>query len=481
MTGGPRGEGTCLAPDPPLACRGMARRRLQLLLLLLVLTCGTVGFATCDGSPSQTTPATTSFAAPGLAPLVAPLLEPSPAVLGEAPGGAEDEAHEAGEGHDPDDAIGLTWTMSPEELMVFRSTAVSFGLDSAPSDHPTASCSWNFGDGTPIEQGCSITHTFHGGRADQVVTLTLVDGDWSWTSTRAVPLERLPVVQGLLDESEAPETQALDVLPSPPEPAETSFRFALVADSAAKGGVPGDVTTAIMRLEDTVKPELVLHAGGVVVAGEGDDGWDVARAAFALLASTDIPVAMAMSRADRLEGASAPEPDLEMVDGRRYPHRYTFAHKGAFFLVFSADDEGSVSEETLDWMREELARARVYDARYVVSHLPLHKLTDEHLGSLDKKFRLYELFLRARVTALFHGGYRVYYRGRYGALPVISVGALAAPGGRLSGTDLEQPPSFVVVDQVRGVPERTFAVEGPTFDRVFDESQLPQTVEVYTK
>ena len=65
--------------------------------------------------------------------------------------------------------------------------------------------------------------------------------------------------------------------------------------------------------------------------------------------------------------------------------------------------------------------------------------------------------------------------------PVVSVGALAGPGGALSGVDFKQPPSFVVVDQIDGVPERIFAVSGPDFTRTLDESTLPENVEVYTR
>ena len=400
--------------------------------------------------------------APGAEPLRPAILEPEVP----APSG------------DPDADIGLRWSWDPPQLQVYRSTAVHFRLDTAPSDHSTASCAWNFGDGSPAEKGCTVSHTFHGGQADQIVTLTLTDGDWTWKSTRTVPLERLPVVHGLLDDVE----EGLDGLPAPAAVGPTSFRFAVVADSAATGGVPSDVKTAVSELRKTIRPNLVVHAGGVVVRGGGEAAWDHARRdVMAPLSESDVPVAFAMSPADLAEGAEVRPPPLQMLDGRGFPERYTFTHKGAFFLVLSADEREGVDEDTIHWIREELSKARVYEARYVISYLPLHKFGDEHLGTLDKKFRLYELFLRARVTTLFTAGYRVYFKGRYGALPVVSVGAMAGPGAKLAGTDFAQPASFVVVDQVDGVPERVFAVEGPTFDRAFDDGLLPSTVEVYTR
>jgi hypothetical protein len=392
-------------------------------------------------------------------------------------------ARRAAKGRAPDAAesadarIGLNWSWDPPTLRVYQSTAVHLRLDTAPVGHEVASCSWNFGDGSPSEEGCNVSHTFHGGQADQVVTLTLHDGEWEWRSTRTIALERLEVVEGLVDaDAEA------GGMPPRPKPGPTSFRFALVADSAADGGVPASVKAAVASLKGTVQPELVVHVGGVVAKGGGDAAWDEARDSLATpLTQAGIKVAWSMGPVDAEEGSRVRRPELQILDGRLYPERYTFTYKGAFFLVFSSTDAEGVAEETLKWMREELAKARVYEARYVVSYLPLHKFSDAHVGSLDKKFRLYELFLRARVTALFTGAYRVYFKGRYGALPVVSVGALAGQGGALSGSDFRQPPSLVVVDQIKGVPERILAVEGPDYLRPLDEGLLPDTVEVYTR
>lgn len=397
------------------------------------------------------------------------------------PGGAP-----TGEAADADASLGLSWSFSPEVLRVYRDTAVSLKVDRLPPEHEGARCTWNFGDGTPRVDGCTVGHTFRGGQADQIVTLTLQDGPWTWRSVRTVPLERLPVGPAVGEG----EVGASGAVPAPPAETATSFRLALIADTATatattKGaGVPETVTAALRALAGPLRPGLVIHLGGLVGADATGQAWEHARQRIARpLAEAGVPTVWSTSPTDRAaHPAPPPLAGVQPLDVAGYPDRYTFTYKGAFFLVFGLDrQEDGLDEATLAWMREQLGRARVYQARFVVSYLPLHKLQDAHLGSLDKKFRLYEIFLRARVTALFSAGYRVYFRGRYGALPVVSVGALTPPGGKLAGTDFAQPTSLAVVDVVDGVPEHVFGVVGPTFDKRFDEGLLPGTVEVYTR
>ena len=376
-----------------------------------------------------------------------------------------------------DRGIGLTWTIQPNELQVFRSTAIHLRVESPPSDHAGAVCSWNFGDGSPVIEGCAVSHTYHGGRADQVVTLTLTDGDWRWTSTRTVPLERLPVTKNLKGKSGPTEG-----LPAGPSPAETSMRFAIVADTAAQGGVPESVQAGLESLVEQVKPDLVIHAGGMATSKSTAEDLKQQRSQLGqLLGANSARNACGRTPNDRKVDAKLSRPNVQMVDDRHYPDRYSFTLNGAYFLVVSAGGAKGIEESVIKWMREELSKAGIYDARYVVSYLPLHKFGDEHVGSLDKRFRLYELFLRARVTSFFSAGYRVYFSGHYGALPIVSVGALAGPGGTLAGSDFAQPNSYVVVDQVEGAKKRVFAVKGPAYDTQLDEAMLPDNVEVYTR
>ncbi len=377
--------------------------------------------------------------------------------------------------------VPVAWTFSPPELQVFRATAVVLSAVDALKERPKATCRWNFGDGSPTVEGCEVSHTFHGGQADQLVTLIVTDGDWTNKSTRTVPLERLSVDPSFGKKEASKQPGSVGGLPAPPPVGAANLRMAILADSAAEGGVHKDVTAGPLQLVKAVGPGLVIHAGGMVTAKADATQWkDFEEGVVAPLERAEIPLVTALSPADRESGAKVPSARLQLLDGAHYPERYTFTSQGAFFLVFGAGADG-VSEETLRWMRDQLGQSRIYEARYVISHLPLHKFGDLHVGSLDKRFRLYEIFLRSRVTALFSAGYRVYFKGRYGALPVVSVGALAGPGGSLSGVDFKQPASFVVVDQVDGVPERIFAVSGPDFLGTFDESKLPENVEVYTR
>ena len=380
---------------------------------------------------------------------------------------------------DADSEIGLKWTAKPTTLQVFRSTVVHLNLEHAPVGHQGAQCTWKFSDGSPNADGCQVSHTFHGGRADQSVTLVLEDGDWKWESTRSILLDRLEVVD--VDTLKG-EGAAQGALPARPEPGPTSFRFAVLADTGVVQESNQGVQNAVKTLVETIKPEVVVHLGG---QSSSSSNSDELRASIGRvggpLEREDILTTWGMSPFDRANGLTPPRPSVQLVDGAHYPDHYSFTHKGAFFLVISTQARSGVSEELIRWMRDSLSKASIYESRYVLSYLPLHKFSDEHVGSLDKRFRLYELFLRARVTAVVSAGYRVFFEGRYGALPVISVGALSGEGGKLAGSDFPQQTSLLVVDQIEGRKERAFALEGPHFSTVFDETLLPETVEVYTR
>jgi len=390
-----------------------------------------------------------------------------PAELAEGPA-----IEAAAAARDPAEALGLRWRFEPPELQVYRPTAVHFRVEALPPGREGARCEWSFGDGMSRAEGCAVSHTFHGGRADERVTLTVRDGDWELSSTRVVPLERLPVTV-LTDGVAAPGE-----LPEPPRPGATSYRLLLLADSAGHPE-PGRVVASLL---ERLSPDLIVHLGGVVPPGGGDDAWDRARDGIERHArGAGVPLTWAMSPTDLAEGARVRRPAFELLEGAAYPERYAFSFRGTYFVVIAGDASGALDAAGLAWMRARLEEGQVYESRVVLSHLPLHPFAEDGAGALSPKLRIYELLLRARVTALFSAGHQVYFKGRYGALPVVSAGALADRGGRLAGTDFEQPGSVVLVDVVRGTVERVFAVAAPTWDALLDERELPEMVEVYTR
>lgn len=377
---------------------------------------------------------------------------------------------------DAAEAAGLFWSSDPDELQVYRPTAVHLKVDAFPRGRETASCRWVFGDGTPASDGCSTSHTFLSGQADEQVTLTLTDGDWTLESTRVIPLERLPVTT--LTPGAGADQAGAGGLPPKPRAGPSAGRVLFLADSA---GTP-DPEPVVASLMERLAPDLVVHVGGIVPAGGGDDAWDRARDRIArVVTGAGAEMAWAMAPGDVAAGGRVRRPELTLLDGGDYPVRYAFSFKGAFFLVVAGDPERGLSEENLAWMRRRLEEAQVYESRVVVSYLPLHKFADDGAGALNMKLQVYELLLRARVTAFVSAGHRVYFKGRYGALSVVSVGALADAGGKLSGTAFSQQGSVAVMDLASGVPDRVFAVEGPGWDAPLDERYLPETVEVYTR
>jgi len=439
-----------------------------LLLLLLLLA-----VSACAAEPAPPIPTTSGRALPRLlhdqATLGRPALEADPS--------RDPAADPVQISHDPD------------VLQVYRSTRVSLAV-TLPAEHRQARCRWSFADAEAAPPGsadpsrCAVEHTFIGGAADERVSVTISDGAWSKTLTRIIPLERLPV------STRPVEAEAAGNVPEKPR-GPNSFRMVVIADTS---GADSSRLAALAGRIVAIDADLVVHLGGHARDGEE---WNRLRETLVEgLRAAKIPLLSAVSPSDLELGPEVRRPlgkdgeQLDLTDGAHFPDRWSFSYEGVFMAFTSGADQ---SREALDWLRDRLTEAQVYESRLVFSYLPVHPF-GEHVpdgaGShtLGPKFKVYELLLRARTTALFSAGHHVYFKGRYGALPVVSVGSAGSGGQRLLGSEVAQAPSFTVMDVERGLPQRVFALTSTPatdgtepFDTILDEAYLPETVEVYTR
>ena len=373
---------------------------------------------------------------------------------------------------------------SPAVLRVYRATPVELSATppaAIPADTwRNARCRWSFGDGSPPQEGCVISHIFARGTSDERVGVTVQLGETTWETSRIVPLERLPVSSGTPASAEL----GADGVPAPPADGPTSFRMVFVAATGFDDVDWGPVLAGVRQL----KPGLVVHAGPVVPEGsEGLDGWERVREGFAEPLRRDgVPVVWALAPSDLTGEAMVRRPaaglvgdDLELAPGSTFPERYALAFRGVFIAVVTGAEQ---SKEHIEWLRTRLSEAQVYESRVVVSHLPLHPFSARSGALLAPKVKLYELFLRERVSLLASAGHAVFFDGRYGALPVLSVGRVAGPPEALAGHDVPQAPTLAVVDVEGGQLVRTFALEREADAwRLLDPGYLPETVEVYTR
>ena len=81
------------------------------------------------------------------------------------------------------------------------------------------------------------------------MTLILEDGDWRWESTRAVPLERLEVVEV---EALKGKGETSNTIPKRPTSGPTSFRFAVIADTGVIADTDQVIKGALTKLVDEV-------------------------------------------------------------------------------------------------------------------------------------------------------------------------------------------------------------------------------------
>lgn len=284
-------------------------------------------------------------------------------------------------------------------------------------------------------------------------------------------------------------------IPSAPQGAD-SFRFCVISDTNGSYGSIAQgagVGAAMKVIIGKLKPELVIHNGDMVAGQSRKVRPDRVRAMWKgyfsavqePLAKAGIPLVPVAGNHDAAPGFPDREifrevwndsrrvPALEYVDRDSYPLFYSFRHKGSLFVVLGGCSGKFSTREAA--LAAKLIRARSGGENlFVFNHVPFEKLYESEHGHMDAGGTVRKAMEEAGLSLLFTGHYEVYFKGYHGKIPIVGTGVLASVK-RIPRTQKKpQGMSFICVDVAEGRLNTVFALKGPSFNIVFDESGLPE-------
>jgi len=117
------------------------------------------------------------------------------------------------------------------------------------------------------------------------------------------------------------------------------------------------------------------------------------------------------------------------------PPYYSFHIQNTYFIVVDDAGKTSLTEAQLDWLKEELRKARAFPRRLVFFHTPLFDPQggkDYHSLPEESRQRLKELFQQYKVTHIFAGHIHGYFEGKWAGVPYTITGGA---GAEIKGTD----------------------------------------------
>jgi hypothetical protein len=278
--------------------------------------------------------------------------------------------------------------------------------------------------------------------------------------------------------------------------APVTFRIAVISDlndSYGSTTYSGTVRSAVTAITRQIRPDLVLVTGDMV-AGQraGLDyaamwaGWH--RTVTDPIRAAGIPVAVtpgnhdasgyAQYAAERAVFVSqwsqaSRVPAVTFVDRSRYPLRYSFTFRGAFFLSLDATTVGPLSAEQRAWVDAQLAAASASPVKIAFGHLSLHPVTVGRETEVLADAELEAIFRRRGLTAYVSGHQHGYYPGARGGLRLVSMACLGAGPRALVGTSAPSPQSLVRIEVRDGRVTSLDALAAPEFTRAIARSTLP--------
>ncbi len=119
------------------------------------------------------------------------------------------------------------------------------------------------------------------------------------------------------------------------------------------------------------------------------------------------------------------------------PLYYSFHVGPAYFIMLNNSNEKNIDPYQMNWLKEELKKARVYKYRFVFFHVPIFDpRTDKQPGhsmkDIENAKRLLSILKSENVTMVFCGHIHGYFRGNWDGVPYTITGGA---GAELVGLD----------------------------------------------
>lgn len=211
------------------------------------------------------------------------------------------------------------------------------------------------------------------------------------------------------------------------------FSFAVIGDSRPSlpdGAQPGVFKDLIKRI-DKLNPAFVMHTGDVVY---GSSSLEKLRCQYEDFKNAIEPLRSKLYLTignHEVQGYKANQAFFEKELGGLY---YSFDHQGSHFIVLNSHiigEEGCITGKQLEWLKEDLRKARTAVHKFVFIHMPLYPV-DGHAGKcLDarpaERDALHRLFTLNRVDTVFVGHEHLFDEHTRNGVRYIITGGGGAP------------------------------------------------------
>ncbi len=209
--------------------------------------------------------------------------------------------------------------------------------------------------------------------------------------------------------------------------------FCVIGDMQ-QGGEPKrlQIVSRLAAAMAEERPQVVLACGDYI-DGSSDPATSRRQLAQVLQALSplqrhgEVPLAAALGNHDR----ALPSSVLRATFGPPY---YSFNLGQCHFVVLDTQQPGQygrIEGEQWAWLIDDLQQAQAARFIFVVMHQPLFPVSVHRGSSLDKyprfRDRLHELFVRMRVTCVFHGHEHLYNRQERDGVTYVITGGGGAP------------------------------------------------------